>query len=49
MPHRPWWGMPEGSPLGQNLRKCLQSGAGQQLRTDSLIHEDGKQNIKDEQ
>ena len=47
MPHRPWRWMPEWSPLGQNLRKCLQSGAGQQLTIDSLMHDDGKQNIRD--
>lgn len=33
MPHRPRWWMPEGSPLGQNLRKWLQRRTGaRQLR-----------------
>lgn len=37
MPHRPWQWIPEGSPLGQNLRKWLQSGGIQQLRIESPI------------
>lgn len=42
MPHRPWWWIPEGSPLGQNLRKWLQSGGVQQLRVNGLTQNDGK-------